>query len=106
MGGTTPRPTLGSRTRRQAFYRHRIVPRMLVDTNTRDTAAEILGRKVSAPIGFAPIGINKICNAADELPVAKVAKELILPYWLSAHQGCGRGQRRGPTLLPAVHPPR
>ncbi|KAF2083841.1 FMN-dependent alpha-hydroxy acid dehydrogenase [Saccharata proteae CBS 121410] len=68
---------------RQAFYRHRIIPRMLVDTNERDTCAESFGHKVSAPIGFAPIGINKIYHPAGELPVAKVAKELNLPYCLS-----------------------
>jgi isopentenyl diphosphate isomerase/L-lactate dehydrogenase-like FMN-dependent dehydrogenase len=68
---------------RQSFYRHRIVPRMLRDTNKRDTATTIFGHKVSAPIGFAPIGINKIYNPAGELPVAKVAKELNLPYCLS-----------------------
>lgn len=68
---------------RQAFYRHRIIPRMLVDTNKRDTTAEIFGHKVSAPIGFAPIGINKIYHPQGELPVAKVAKELNLPYCLS-----------------------
>ncbi|KAI9664579.1 MAG: hypothetical protein M1821_006025 [Bathelium mastoideum] len=68
---------------RQAFYRHRIIPRMLVDTNVRDTSAEIFGHKVSAPIGFAPIGINKIYHPLGELPVAKVAKELNLPYCLS-----------------------
>ena len=68
---------------RQAFYRHRIIPRMLVDTNTRDTAASIFGHRVSAPIGFAPIGINKIYHSQGELPVAKVAAELGLPYCLS-----------------------
>ncbi|EAW10170.1 L-lactate dehydrogenase [Aspergillus clavatus NRRL 1] len=68
---------------RQAFYRHRIVPRQLVDTNLRDTTTEIFGHKVSAPIGFAPIGINKIYNPAAEIPVAKVAHELNLPYCLS-----------------------
>lgn len=68
---------------RQAFYRHRIIPRMLVDTNKRDTKTTIFGHKVSAPIGFAPIGINKIYNPLGELPVAKVAKELNLPYCLS-----------------------
>ncbi|KAF8858552.1 FMN-dependent alpha-hydroxy acid dehydrogenase [Acephala macrosclerotiorum] len=68
---------------RQAFYRHRIIPRMLVDTNIRDTKTEIFGHKVSAPIGFAPIGINKIYNPLGELPVAKIAKELNLPYCLS-----------------------
>ncbi|KAI9815103.1 MAG: hypothetical protein M1827_002946 [Pycnora praestabilis] len=68
---------------RQAFYRHRIIPRMLVDTNTRDSSTTIFGHKVSAPIGFAPVGINKIYHPLGELPVAKVAKELNLPYCLS-----------------------
>jgi isopentenyl diphosphate isomerase/L-lactate dehydrogenase-like FMN-dependent dehydrogenase len=70
-------------TNRQAFYRHRIVPRMLIDTNQRDTATEIFGHKVPAPIGFAPVGINKIYHPAGELPVASVAGELGLPYCLS-----------------------
>jgi isopentenyl diphosphate isomerase/L-lactate dehydrogenase-like FMN-dependent dehydrogenase len=56
---------------------------MLVDTNKRDTAHEIWGHKTTAPIGFAPIGINKIYHPLGELPVAKVAKELNLPYCLS-----------------------
>ncbi|KAL6159348.1 hypothetical protein ACJBU6_03429 [Exserohilum turcicum] len=68
---------------RQAFYRHRIIPRMLVDTNQRDTATEIFGHKVPAPIGFAPVGINKIYNPQGELPVARAAGALGLPYCLS-----------------------
>ncbi|MCJ1299064.1 hypothetical protein MMC08_001855 [Hypocenomyce scalaris] len=68
---------------RQAFFRHRIIPRQLVDTNIRDTSTTIFGHKVAAPIGFAPIGINKIYHPLGELPVAKVAKELNLPYCLS-----------------------
>ncbi|KAI9836178.1 MAG: hypothetical protein M1838_005115 [Thelocarpon superellum] len=68
---------------RQAFYRHRIIPRMLVDTNVRDTSTTLFGHKVAAPIGFAPIGINKIYHPLGELPVAKVAQELNLPYCLS-----------------------
>ena len=38
---------------------------------------------MSAPIGFAPIGINVIYHPLGEIPVAKVAKELNLPYALS-----------------------
>ncbi|KAK4896565.1 hypothetical protein LTR27_005483 [Elasticomyces elasticus] len=68
---------------RQAFYRHKVIPRMLVDTNKRDTKHEIWGHKTSAPIGFAPVGINKIYHPLGELPVAQVAKELNLPYCLS-----------------------
>lgn len=68
---------------RQAFFRHKVLPRMLVDTNIRDTKTAIFGHKVSAPIGFAPIGICKIYNPEGELPVAQVAKELNIPYCLS-----------------------
>jgi len=74
---------------RQAFYRHRIIPRMLVDTNTRDTAASIFGHKTTAPIGFAPVGINKIYHPHGEIDVAKVAGELGLPYCLSTAGSCG-----------------
>jgi isopentenyl diphosphate isomerase/L-lactate dehydrogenase-like FMN-dependent dehydrogenase len=56
---------------------------MLVDTNSRDTSTSIFGHKVSAPIGFAPVGINKIYHPLGELPVAKIAKELNLLYCLS-----------------------
>ncbi|KAI1138473.1 FMN-dependent alpha-hydroxy acid dehydrogenase [Hypoxylon sp. FL0543] len=69
---------------RQAFYRHQIVPRMLVDTSKRDTATTIFGHRVSAPIGFAPIGINRIYHPTGELSPAKVAGELGLLYCLSS----------------------
>lgn len=68
---------------RQSFYRHRIIPNQLIDTNTRDTSTTIFNHRVSAPIGFAPIGINKIYHPAGESAVAKVAGELNLPYCLS-----------------------
>jgi isopentenyl diphosphate isomerase/L-lactate dehydrogenase-like FMN-dependent dehydrogenase len=56
---------------------------MLVDTNQRDTATEIFGHRVPAPIGFAPVGINKIYHPQGELPVATAAGSLGLPYCLS-----------------------
>ena len=68
---------------RQAFYRHRIIPRMLVDTNKRDTKTSIFGHEVNAPIGFDPVGINKIYHPQGELPVARAAGGLGLPYALS-----------------------
>jgi isopentenyl diphosphate isomerase/L-lactate dehydrogenase-like FMN-dependent dehydrogenase len=89
---------------RQAFYRHRLIPRMLVDTNKRDTATEIFGHKVAAPIGFAPIGINKIYHPLGELPVAKVAEELNLPYCLSTAgsqpiEDVGKANGNGPRFF-------
>ena len=68
---------------RQAFYRHRIIPRMLVDTNKRDTKTRIFGYEVNAPIGFTPVVINKIYHPQGELPVARAAGGLGLPYALS-----------------------
>lgn len=59
------------------------MPRQLVDTNERSTRTTIFGHSVSAPIGIAPIGINKIYNQHGELPVATVAGELGIPYSLS-----------------------
>jgi isopentenyl diphosphate isomerase/L-lactate dehydrogenase-like FMN-dependent dehydrogenase len=53
---------------------------MCVDTNKRETTTELFGHKIPAPICFAPIGINAIYHNEAELPVAKVAGELGLPY--------------------------
>lgn len=36
------------------------MPQQLVDTSHRDTATSIFGHRVAAPVGFAPIGINRI----------------------------------------------
>jgi isopentenyl diphosphate isomerase/L-lactate dehydrogenase-like FMN-dependent dehydrogenase len=82
---------------------------MLVDTNTRDTKKTIFGHKVSAPIGFAPIGINKIYNPLGELPVAKVAKEFNLPYCLSTAgstpiEDVGKANGAGPRFFQLYMP--
>ncbi|KAK1229257.1 hypothetical protein PQX77_007679 [Marasmius sp. AFHP31] len=69
---------------RLAFYRHQVIPRTLVDTTHRDTSTTIFGHRVSAPIGFAPIGINRIYHPTGELSPAKVAGELNLAYCLSS----------------------
>lgn len=68
---------------RKSFSNWRIVPRMLQPNHERDTRVEFFGKTLSAPIAFAPIGINKIYHHEGELPVAKVAGELGLPYTLS-----------------------
>ncbi|KAK8853027.1 hypothetical protein IAR55_003728 [Kwoniella newhampshirensis] len=71
------------RANREAFYRWRIIPRMLVDTTARDTTTELFGHKINAPICFAPIGINKIYHPLGELNASKIAGELNIPYCLS-----------------------
>lgn len=64
------------------------MPKQLVDTNDRSMRTTIFGHQVSAPIGIAPIGINKIYHPQGELPVAKVAGELGIPYCLSTAGSC------------------
>lgn len=86
-----------------AFSRWKIVPRMLVDTNQRDTTTTLFGKKLAAPIAFSPIGINKIYHPEGELPVARVAGELGLPYSLSTAGSCsiedaGEHNRAGAQL--------
>ncbi|EPT01997.1 hypothetical protein FOMPIDRAFT_1059491 [Fomitopsis schrenkii] len=71
------------RANREAFYRWRIIPRTLVDTNVRDLTTTIFGHKIPAPIMFAPIGINKLYHPLGELVPAKIAGELGIPYCLS-----------------------
>lgn len=94
---------------RQSFYRHRIIPRMLVDTNDRNCETKIFGHRVPAPIGFSPIGINKIYNPLGELPVAKVAGELGLPYCLSTAgsqpiEDVGNANGNGPRFFQLYMP--
>jgi len=95
---------------RQAFYGHRIIPRMLVDTNVRDTATEIFGHRVSVPIGFAPIGINRIYHPTGEISVAKVAQELSLVYSLSSAgsysiEDVGKANGNGPRFFSSIKVP-
>ncbi|KAF2262267.1 hypothetical protein CC78DRAFT_322149 [Lojkania enalia] len=56
---------------------------MLVDTNTWNTSTSIFGYEEPAPVGFAPVGINKIFYPQGEPSVAKAAGELGLPCYLS-----------------------
>lgn len=58
---------------REAFYRWKILPRMLVDTNERDLSIELFGRRIPSPICIAPIGLNGIYNPLGEVAVARVA---------------------------------
>lgn len=93
---------------REAFKQWRIIPRMLVDTNQRDTSVEIFGKKLSAPIAFSPVGINKIYHNEGELPVARVAGELGLPYSLSTAgsasiEDAGEHNVRGATHGVNIH---
>ncbi|MCW2781422.1 MAG: FMN-dependent alpha-hydroxy acid dehydrogenase [Marmoricola sp.] len=71
------------RANTEAFDRHRIVPRMFVDVEQRDLSVELFGRRLPAPLLFAPIGVLEVAHARAEHAVAEVARNLDLPMVLS-----------------------
>ncbi len=71
------------RANREAFGRHRIVPRMLVDVEHRDTSVELFGRRLPAPLLLAPIGVLEMAHRDAEHAVARAARTLGLPMVLS-----------------------
>jgi L-lactate dehydrogenase (cytochrome) len=64
---------------REAFQRHRIVPRMLRDVAGRDLSATVLGTAMPAPLMLAPIGVQKVVHPDGELATARAAAALGLP---------------------------
>jgi lactate 2-monooxygenase len=91
-----------ARANREAFYRWRIVPRMLRDVSQRDLSVELLGGQLPAPVLLGPVGVQGIIHSEAELATARAAASLGLPSVLStlssrpleqvAHS-CGDGPR-------------
>jgi len=93
------------RANREAFYRWRIVPRMLRDVSQRDLSVELLGAQLPAPVILGPVGVQGILHAEAELASARAATALGLPFTLStassrsieevarAADGVGNGER-------------
>ncbi|HYW04758.1 MAG TPA: alpha-hydroxy-acid oxidizing protein [Gammaproteobacteria bacterium] len=71
------------RANREAFYRWRILPRMLRDVASRDLSLELLGQSLAAPLLLAPIGVQEIVHPEAELAVARAAAALGIPMVLS-----------------------
>jgi isopentenyl diphosphate isomerase/L-lactate dehydrogenase-like FMN-dependent dehydrogenase len=71
------------RANREAFYRRRIVPRMLRDVSQRDLSVELFGVQLPAPVILGPVGVQGILHAEGELASARAAAGLGLPFTLS-----------------------
>ena len=71
------------RANREAFYRWRIVPRMLRDVSQRDLSVEILGTRLPAPVILGPVGVQGIVHSEAELATARGAASLGIPFALS-----------------------
>src|SRR5208282_3397484 len=72
-----------SRANREAFYRWRIVPRMLRDVTHRDLSVELFGARFPMPILLGPVGVQGIIHAEGEVASARAAASLGLPFVLS-----------------------
>lgn len=71
------------RANREAFYRWRILPRMLRDVSKRDLSAEVLGVRLPAPVIVGPVGVQEIVHAEADMASARAAASLGLPFVLS-----------------------
>ena len=71
------------RANREAFYRCRIVPRMLRDVSNRDLSVEVLGARLPAPILLGPVGVQEIIHSDADVASARAAASLGLPFVLS-----------------------
>ena len=76
-GERTMRANLG------AFSRWEIVPRMLRDVSLRDLSVEIFRKKLPAPVLLGPVGVQEIVHAEGELPAAKAAASIGVPFVIS-----------------------
>jgi (S)-mandelate dehydrogenase len=80
-GGAEDEATLAAN--RADFARWRLLPRTLVDTNTRTLAATLLGRPLAAPLVVGPTGFNGILHADGDVALARAAARHGIPFTLS-----------------------
>lgn len=65
-----------------AFHRWGLVPRMLVDTSSRDLSVELFGQRFPSPVFMAPIGVNGICtqDGHGDLHAARASAMTGVPF--------------------------
>ncbi len=74
---------LSLRDNRAAFEELGFLPRVLVDSSRRTTAAALFGRRYAAPFGIAPMGIAALSAYRGDLAMAKGAQRVDIPMILS-----------------------
>lgn len=84
-GGASGEDTV--RANRDAFYRWRIVPRMLRDVSRRDLSIELFGSRLPSPVILGPVGVQSIIHNEGELASARAAAALGVPFVLSTAAG-------------------
>jgi isopentenyl diphosphate isomerase/L-lactate dehydrogenase-like FMN-dependent dehydrogenase len=66
-----------------AFDRWPIVPRMQRDVGARDLAIDLFGSRIAAPLLLGPVGVQSIIHPEGELPAARAAASIGVPFVLS-----------------------
>ena len=66
-----------------AFDRWPIIPRMQRDVSARDLSIELFGARIVAPLLLGPVGVQGIIHPDGELPAARAAASIGVPFVLS-----------------------
>jgi (S)-mandelate dehydrogenase len=69
---------------REAFGRHRLLPRYLRDVSQRDQSVELFGRTYKSPVGISPTGLAGLWRPDADLMLAAAAREANVPFLLSS----------------------
>lgn len=80
-GGAEDEITL--RENAEVFKRCRLLPRVLSDVSTIDTAADIIGEAAKLPLAIAPLGAVDFGRAGGDIAIARAAAAAGIPYTLS-----------------------
>ena len=65
---------IGLHANRAGFGKFGLRPRRMIDVRGLDTTREVLGTKLSCPIGLAPAGMQGVFHSEGEVAVARAAK--------------------------------
>lgn len=66
-----------------AFRRHRLVPRYLVDITERDQTTTLFGREYASPFGISPTGLAALFRPGADLMLAEAARDANIPFVMS-----------------------
>ncbi len=75
---------LGMLRNREAFSKHQLLPRYLVDVTKRDQSVELFGRRYASPIGISPTGMAGLFRTGADAMLAAAAKKANVPFLLSS----------------------
>src|SRR5437763_17006598 len=67
----------------EAFHKHYLLPRYLVDVSKRDQSATIFGRTYASPFGISPTGGAGLFRRGADLMLAEAAANANVPYLMS-----------------------